>query len=40
MVEDIAKLCPESKIREELVVYGSGSGDVERKISDWLDKLV
>ncbi|HPU43794.1 MAG TPA: flavodoxin [Dictyoglomaceae bacterium] len=36
---DISKLCPKSKILEGFVVYGSGGGDLQAKISSWLHKL-
>lgn len=39
IIRDITKLCPESKVAEEFAVYGSGSVDIESKLSDWLDKL-
>ncbi|MCL5031847.1 MAG: flavodoxin [Thermotogae bacterium] len=39
MIENIKTLCPNSKILQEFVVYGSNGDDVENKVSEWLKKL-
>ncbi|NYE56736.1 flavodoxin [Carboxydothermus ferrireducens] len=39
MISDIVKLCPKSTILEEFVVYGSGAGDAQAKLSAWLRKI-
>jgi flavodoxin len=36
---DIAKLCPQSTVLSSLGIYGSGSGNVQAKISGWLQTI-
>ena len=39
MIRDIVKLCPKSTILEEFVIYGSGAGDAQANVSQWLLKI-
>ena len=39
IVEDVAKLCPQSTILSSFEIYGSGTGNVQAKISAWLSKI-
>ncbi|WP_245522857.1 flavodoxin [Thermoanaerobacter italicus] len=39
MISDIIKLCPKSTILEEFVIYGSGAGDAQANVSQWLHKI-
>ena len=38
--QDIAKLCPQSTILSGLEIYGSGTGNVQAKVSAWLRNIV
>lgn len=39
IIEEIRKLCPNSKILSEFVVYGNGGRDLRDKISKWLKEV-
>ncbi|MCX7796096.1 MAG: flavodoxin [bacterium] len=39
LIRDISKLCPQSKILEPFIIYGSGAGDIQTKVSEWLRKI-
>jgi flavodoxin len=36
---DIAKLCPQSTVLSSFEIYGSGTGNAQAKISEWLHKI-
>mgnify|MGYP001772922647 CR=1 FL=1 len=38
-IEEIKRLCPNSKILPEFVVYGSGGRDLQQKVQSWLQKI-
>lgn len=38
-IEEIKKLCPNSKILPEFVVYGDGGRDLQQKIRNWLQEI-
>lgn len=40
IVENIRKLCHNSKILKELVIYGSGGKGIEDEISEWLKEIL
>jgi flavodoxin len=37
--QDIAKLCPQSTILSSFQIYGSGTGNVQAKVSAWLRNI-
>ncbi|MDK2785655.1 MAG: hypothetical protein PWQ80_334 [Thermotoga sp.] len=40
IVEDIKKMCPNSKVLRELVVYYNGGSDLKKMVSDWVRKVL
>lgn len=39
VVEDIKKLCPESKFLSSIGIYGSGAAGAQAKVSSWLSEI-
>jgi len=39
IMKDISKMCPGATLLDGFVVYGSGTGDTQTKISTWLRKI-
>lgn len=39
IIEDIKKLCPNSKILAEFVAYTDGGSDLKTKVSKWLNEI-